>query len=160
MSQQEEVSHDEVASIIRTELQSSGVSIHSIPSERPFNPEKRRQIEKNSKRYFVVRGIAKFSCTKCRRWWPSAQAWCFIDLKEQEICYTYYQKCKRCYSKAKPKFAEKAVKGMSKYAVKKFLYRTGQKEKPERRKEQTKQTKKPHLSNRCQRCKEKKRRCC
>lgn len=72
----------------------------------------------NSKRYFEVKGFAWFSCPERHKRWPSAHSWCFLDLKEQEICYRDKQKCNKCNLSAKPEFQKESIKKMAKRAVK------------------------------------------
>ena len=78
-----------------------------------------------SKRYFDTKGFAWFRCPQKQKDWPSVRAWCVIDLKLQEICHRYYQKCNKCDSKAYPNFTVESLKKMAEYAVKQFLIRTG-----------------------------------
>ena len=89
-----------------------------IPQEGPFTSPKHHS---SSKRYFETKGFAWFSCPKKHHRWPSAQSWCFIDLKTQTICYRDRQKCKKCESESAPEFTEESIERMAAYVVKKFL---------------------------------------
>ena len=77
-----------------------------------------------SKRYFYTKGFAWFRCHQKHKYWPSAHAWCVIDLKLQEICHRDHQKCNKCDSKADPNFTVESLKKMAEYAVKQFLIKT------------------------------------
>ncbi len=100
----------------------NNVRAEQVPEETKFTYPKNHR---NSFRYFLTKGFAWFTCKKhdSDRHWPSAHAWCFIDLKEQKICYRYSQKCKKDNAKAKPgpEFIEDALQKMAEWVVKGFL---------------------------------------
>ena len=110
-----------IKKIIRDAMAEKGVEERDVPDEAPFISPAYAQ---SSKRYIEVKGFAWFSCPKKHHRWPSAQSWCFIDLKEQEICYRDNQKCKKCNSGASPEFTRESIEKMAQYAVKKFLIKT------------------------------------
>ena len=121
-SYQPEVSSEAIRDIIKAAMEAENVRERDIPTEHYFaSPEDGA----NSKRYFEVKGFAWFVCPRNDNRWPSAQSWCFMDLKKQAICYRDKQDCKKCESKASPEFTEEALKRMAEYAVKSFLIRTG-----------------------------------
>lgn len=109
-----EISKEEIKEIILREMDEQGVKVTDIPKETEFRGPK---YHGGSKRYFSTKGFAWFTCKKHNgdRHWPSAHAWCFIDLKEQEICHRYTQDCKRHNTKAElgPEFTEEALKKMA-----------------------------------------------
>ena len=122
-SYEPEVSPDDVKRIIKAAMDKKGVTKEEIPKERPFTtPE---ESTRGSKRYFETKGFAWFSCPKKNNRWPSAHAWCCIDLKEQKICYRDPQDCRKCESKVDPEFTEESIKRMAEYAVKRYLIKTG-----------------------------------
>ncbi len=132
------------------------VKVTDIPADLMFTHPSNH---KKSKRYFEVKGFAWFTCKKSHdkgnfRHWPSAHAWCFIDLKEQRICYRDVQECKEDNSRTdSPEFTEEALKRMIKYVVTSFLIRTGKKSIPQRADTETEQTDRgPHDERRCGKC--------
>lgn len=129
-----------------------------VPAETPFNYSRRRQIEKSSKRYFVVKGFAKFSCPK-HRVWPSAHAWCFIDLKTQSIRHRYRQVCKKCKYSAPPMFDKESLASMAQKGVNDYLSRKGLKKRPRKVKSVRMTHKTPHDRKRCFCCKDKGKKC-
>ena len=82
----------------------------------------------SSKRYFEKYGYTWFYCHEKDNRWPSTKAWCIIDLKEQIICRRYWQICKICGTKVRPRFPNHVIEKMVQCAVDSFLKRTGQKE--------------------------------
>ena len=109
--------------VIETVMKAAGVRVEDIPKEQHFTSPK---DVKNSKRYYKKTGFAQFSCPKGDRKWPSAHAWCIIDLKEKSICYLYKQGCQKCETMAFPEFTKEFVKWVAELAVKSFLRKTGQ----------------------------------
>ena len=120
-SYQPEMSTAAIKKIIQDAMARENVKEKDIPEEGPFISPAHAQ---SSKRYIEVKGFAWFSCPKKHHRWPSAQSWCFIDLKRQEICYRDYQKCKKCNSGASPEFTRESIEKMAQYAVKRFLIKT------------------------------------
>ena len=55
--------------------------------------------------------------------WPSTKAWCIIDMKEQTICRRYWQICKICGTKVRPRFPNHVIEKMVQCAVDSFLKR-------------------------------------
>ena len=150
-SYQPDVPPDAIRDIIKAAMVAKGVREQDIPTEHYFaSPEDGA----NSKRYIEVKGFAWFVCLRkdCR--WPSAQSWCFMDLKTQSICYRDKQECKKCESEASPEFTREALERMAEYAVKSFQIRTGR----ERREYHPRSTDTedtqggPHDEGRCGKC--------
>ena len=116
-----EISSDAVQAIIKEAMAKENIKEIDIPQEGPFTSPK---YHNNSKRYFESKGFAWFSCPNKHHRWPSAQSWCFIDLKTQTICYRDKQKCKKCESEAPPEFMKESIEKMAAYVVRKFLIKT------------------------------------
>ena len=118
-----EPSEDEIRDIILEVMREGDVTPVQIPNEGRFVIER----AEHSKRYFETKGFAWFCCPEGHNRWPSAHSWCFLDLKKQVICHRYTQDCRKnkCETSVDPGFTEEAVEKMAKYAVKKFLTRTG-----------------------------------
>ena len=116
-----EISAAAIMKIIQDAMAEKNVIGGGIPKERPFTSPTGAQ---RSKRYLEVKGFAWFSCPKKHHRWPSAQAWCYVDLKNQSICYRDAQKCKKCNSKAMPQFSEGSIERMAEFVVRKFLIKT------------------------------------
>lgn len=104
-------------------MEAEGVKVGDIALERPFTSPK---DVKKSRRYFMKKGFAWFTCPSGDKTWPSAHAWCIVDLKEGKICYRYKQGCQKCESMASPEFTKEYVEWVAELAVKSFLRRTGQ----------------------------------
>ena len=119
---EEEVNSSAVKKIILEAMNKEDVEVADIPHEGLLDLENC----KRSKRYFYTKGFAWFKCPKRHKNWPSAHAWCVIDLKRKKICHRDYQKCNKCDSKADPNFTEESLERMAEYAVKQFLIRTHQ----------------------------------
>ena len=101
------------------------VQKRKVPFEKPFNHKILDQY-KGSRRYFEVKGFAWFACPDCdKKPWPSAHAWCFIDLKMQKICFRYKQYCKNCENRVRPKFTQEALQKMAAHVVKWYLIKIG-----------------------------------
>lgn len=148
-----------MTSIFQDVMARNKISPGLVPAENAFNFSRRKKIEVSSERYFVIKGFATFSCPK-HRVWPSAHAWCFIDLKTQSLRHRYKQRCKKCNYSAKPIFAEEAFENMMQKAVNKFLRRRGLKKRIKRLKNMRRTTHKiPHDTIRCERCKDKRSNC-
>jgi hypothetical protein len=94
-----------------------------IPSEHQFTTPGNA---KNSKRYFETKGFAWFKCPSRDNCWPSAHAWCFIDLKKQTICHRDPQDCRKCECEVDPEFTEESIEKMAEYATKRYLIKTGE----------------------------------
>ena len=122
-SYEPEVSPGAVKRIIKEAMDEKRVSKEEIPKERPFTTP--GESTRGSKRYFEVKGFAWFSCIGRDNRWPSAHAWCCIDLKEQKICYRDPQNCRKCECEANPEFTEESIERMAEYAVKRYRIRTG-----------------------------------
>jgi len=118
-----EIPQAAIKKIIGESMAEYGIRKRDIPGEGLFtSPDN----TKGSKRYFESKGFAWFSCPKKHHRWPSAHSWCFIDLKEQVICYRDEQKCRKCNSKAMgPEFTEESLVKMATYVVKQYLIRIG-----------------------------------
>ncbi len=151
-----EISIDAIKAIILKEMARQNVNAEEIPKERVFTLPKNH---KNSKRYFETKGLAWFVCMKSHnkgnyKRWPSAHSWCFIDLKEQKICYRDKQQCNVHNTTAEngPEFTKEALEKMAKYAVEGFLIKMGL-GLPPGRSTRTKQTEGgPHDKARCGKC--------
>ena len=99
--------------------------------------------------------------------WSSAHSWCYIDLKQQRICYRDEQKCRKndCEMPVSPEFSEAEIEKMAEYAVSQFFMRLGRKK--GRRgggwrgwaETFTGANDKPHDQKRCGRCKRLGRKC-
>ena len=133
-------------------MDEKGVTIEKIPIECPFTTP--GESTKDSKRYFEVKGFAWFCCPMRDNRWPSAHAWCCIDLKEQNICYCDVQDCRNCEAKASPEFTEESIERMAEYAVKRYRIRTGDpKQVPFYSSISERETEGgPHDEERCSRC--------
>ena len=148
---QPEVPPGTITDIIKAAMTAQNVKECDILSEPQFtSPEN----VKKSQRYFEVKGFAWFGCPRKHHRWPSAQSWCFMDLKTQTICYRDAQKCKKCESKASPEFTREALERMAKYAVKSFLIETRRERRVYHpRSTDTEDTQGgPHDEGRCGRC--------
>ena len=182
--------------IIAEVMEENNVSPDDIPVENPFDPSRPASQIDGSKRYFHVKGFARFNehddddhveedeedesdgddeprysyrvlGARCTRTWPSAHAWCIMDLKEQKIVKRYPQDCQRCDGSAQPEFDEEAIRRMAEYAVKSFLIRSGLYVSPrdpfdfrDLRDSLDHEGQQPHDEARCARCRELGRRCC
>ncbi len=108
-----EISEEAIREIIRMEMDRQNVRITKI-----------------DRRMFEVKGFAWITCTKNHpgkkengvRHWPSAHAWCKIDLMKQTICYRYFQGCKKhgLKDRPKPEFTKNGIEKMAKYVVTAF----------------------------------------
>ena len=127
------------------------MTTEEIPWENRFtSPQEARYSE----RYFEAKGFAWFRCQEDGKCWPSAHAWCFIDLKKQRICYRYKQNCKKCEFRTKPGFTESAVTRMARFVVEKYLIRIGELEiLPVSGNDGTMTKGGPHDQDRCGKCK-------
>ncbi len=107
-----------------------------------------------SLRYFNTKAFAWFSCPKRHKRWPSAHAWCYLDLKEMEICYRFLQECNQCNKDAQPEFSVESVKRMATFAVQMYLRRTGKlvREDHSFHSEPLTAEGKPHDEDRCGKC--------
>ena len=93
----------------------SNITPADIPEEGPFiSPEDAQ----GGKRYYEVKGFAWFTCQD--KSWPSAHAWCFIDLKKQVICFRYTQGCNKCEKKVSPEFSADSIQSMAEFVVRRF----------------------------------------
>ena len=132
-----------------------GVSAYQIPElDNPSTYTSLKRLERESKRYFAVKGFAVFRCPVEPRTWASAHTWCYMDLKTQTIHQHYTQDCRKCETEVLPNYDEAAVEHMAEYAVSQFLHRTGRGERPQRSYDPNRKTKKRyHDKKRCGRCK-------
>ena len=105
-----------------------------------------------SKRYFKKYSFAWFKCPNVDNNWPSARAWCIIDLKLRRICYRYWQKCKYCDAIAKPKFPRYSVENMAQHAVDSYLTCRGWNTWQESPGGTTRNVRGDHDEERCQEC--------
>ena len=153
----EEPSPDEIRDIILEAMKEEDIYPEDVPEEE----EKPFDIGNNlyqSCRYFTKHGLGQFHCSDKN--WSSVLAWCYIDLKEQEICYRYYQKCHSCDKKVWPKFFKEAIENMVYLAVQSFLIRTGRKEKEETDGNSSRHIGGPHDKASCEKCIRRGHRCC
>ncbi len=122
-SYEAEPSSAEIKRIILEVMTEEGVLPSQVPNESGFS----MASSSYSKRYFETKGFAWFPCPRNHNRWASAHAWCFLDLKKQEICYRDKQNCKKggCETAVNPGFTEESVTRMANYAVTQFLIRTG-----------------------------------
>jgi hypothetical protein len=157
----------ETPRVIAEVMSSLGLSPKDIPEEEPFNPRKRWSLLKYSLRYYKVKGKGWYGCgctalqTGDRHNWASPYSWCIIDLKEQKIRYSWYEKCQLCDTKTLPKFPLDEIRIMAEFVVKKHLVSIGEMA-PEHlsdSEEEERQEKGPHLENLCAMCRELKRPC-
>ena len=137
--------------IILAEMKAEGVKVEDIPFERYFTSP---DDAISSKRYFERKGFAWFACPEGDKKWPSAHAWCVIDLRTQCICFHDTQECNQCESEARPEFSAAVLRKMAKSAVKTFLRRTGRLayEPPADTDNEGQQGGGPHDQNRCGKC--------
>ena len=112
-----------IKDIIRDALDEYDISARRIPYE--YQPFRTPHDAQRSRRYLEVRGFAWFSCPQKHHRWASANAWCFIDLKKQAICYSYKQSCKKCESKVKPVFLDDSVEKMADIVAVRYLKMIG-----------------------------------
>lgn len=153
------MSREEIRAIFLDVMAKNKITPQHVPTERVFDYSRRKQIEKSSRRYFVVKGFAKFRCPKHRAW-PSAHSWCFVDLKTLSIVHRYKQSCKRCNFTVEPIFVDEDVlENMLQNGVSQFMYRRGWKKRPKRKNTRRMTRKVPHDTRRCSRCKDKRRNC-
>ena len=131
MAQRRDDSDDLETEVIARIMMEKGVSPRSIPSEPKTDPDDLDSV-KRSKRYFRVKGFAWFkrhskrwSGGFCSRTWPSAHAWCIMDLKRQEIVEKIGQGCQKCESMSFPEFEEESLERMAEYAVDSYLRKVG-----------------------------------
>ena len=116
--------------VIAGVMDERGVSARNIPEEPETDPEDFDTVRR-SWRYFRVKGFARFrrhrdpSGGYCSRTWPSAHAWCIMDLKEQKIIHKFDQNCQQCEGMGLPDFDEKALERMADYAVESYLRKSG-----------------------------------
>jgi len=158
-----EVSAADIRSIIKDEMRKQNVSAEDIRKETEvevafIGPDHHR----GSKRYFEAEGFAWFNCFKVAKHnrvkrWASAHAWCFIDLKELQICYRYKQECNKCNLAADkgPEFTRYALNKMARYAVRGFLIRTGRIQVKRKSPVEDKDEESgdgPHDEERCEKC--------
>ncbi len=158
------MSRSTVRDIIKDAMDYYDVKARKIAYE--YHPFRTPREAKGSKRYFEVRGFAWFNCPQKHHRWASAHSWCFIDLKTQTICYSDKQNCKKCESKAKPKFTEESIETMADIVVEKYLRRIGKWDSPlssndDGSSSDNQRTKGgPHDQERCGKCRRQGRRCC
>ena len=112
---------------IKRKMDEYNVQKRKVPFEQPFYMF--RENYQESRRYILVKGFAWFNCearhAKKKKPWPSAHAWCAIDLKMQRICRRYKQKCNKCETRVRPMFTPEAIEKMVTYAVKVYLIKIG-----------------------------------
>ena len=137
------------------------VSPRSIPSEPETDPDDLDSV-KRSKRYFRVKGFAWFKrhgkSGSCSRTWPSAHAWCIMDLKRQEIVEKIGQDCQECEGMSFPEFDEESLERMAEYAVESYLRKVGRLSPAEPIEDMSNlsdalEESKPHDEERCGMCK-------
>ena len=117
-----ELSATAVTEIIQEASAKKNVKQSDIPEEEPFTTPENAQ---HSKRYFEVKGYARFFCENNHRW-VSGHSWCFVDLKKQVICYRDTQKCWKCPSKTTPEFTRECFQEMAMFVVHMYLIKTRQ----------------------------------
>ena len=107
-----------------------------------------------------VKGFAWFYCS-CNRQWPSAHAWCIVDLNELTISLPLptQQACRDCESWIYPNFDGEAIKRMAAYAVKCCLIKMGLLDKEPSMDTDRIDTQGPHDEERCRKCIKKGRSC-
>jgi len=152
-----EPSADEIKEIILDAMESEDVYPEDVPEEKPFDVNDQHHLRKSC-RYFRKHGFGIFDCRD--KDWASVFSWCYIDLKEQEICYRYYQKCQTCDGKVLPKYDKGAIKKMAALAVESFLIRTGRKERQESDGNPSRRLDGPHDEANCELCIRLGSRCC
>ena len=136
---QPEISPDAIKAIILEVMKEYGVKLKDIRKVRHLR--------------FEMKGFAWFACPKRDNYWPSAHAWCILDLKTQTLCDRYKQGCKKCESKASPEFTPDSIRRMAKRAVKLFLIRTGKlASDPPNTDTDESQGGAPHDEDRCSKC--------
>ena len=162
---QRDDSDDLETEVIARIMMEKGVSPRGIPSEPETNPDDLDSV-KRSKRYFRVKGFAWFkrhgktgwSGGFCSRTWPSAHAWCIMDLKGQKIVEKIGQGCQKCESMSFPEFAEESLERMAEYAVDSYLRKVGRLSPAEPIEDMSSlsdalEESKPHDESRCGMCK-------
>ena len=150
-STEQEPSPEIIKQIILEALKSEEVGPEDVPHEEPFVLTD--DVIRKSHRFFEKYGTGNFSCPTNDNHWPSVYSRCFIDLKEQTICYRYYQNCKKCETEVRPTYSYEVIEKMAMYAVDSFLIRTGRKEKEEKGGYQNRQIRGEHDETRCEKCK-------
>ena len=116
--------------VIARVMKEKGVSARLVPREPKTNPDSVDAVA-ISRRYFRVKGFARFQRHQkprgghCGRTWPSAHAWCIMDLKEQGIILKFGQDCQKCEGMVFPEFDEEALERMADYAVDSYLRKIG-----------------------------------
>ena len=126
MATSSDLTSEDKARIISEVMEEYKVTPRQIPYELPFNIREIESISRKSHRYFKVKGFAWFrSHNACARSWPSAHAWCVIDLKEQTVCYEFKQDCQSCDEAVTPEYDSDVFREMVEFAVKLYLKRTG-----------------------------------
>lgn len=157
---------DTVKTIIQQVMEEKGIDPKSVPTEESLECRPRPKRIKKSKRYFLTRSRGVFpqhedQVPDCHRTWSSAHAWSVMDLKEQQIPYCYWQKCKKrqCKTGVEPVYDVESITRMAEWACDEFLIRMGRKERPVNEDAPKKSTG-PHDRMRCQMCRLLHRKCC
>lgn len=89
----------DIEAIICEIMKEKEVYTKKIDEEDPFDLEEflnnLNNRENWSTRYFRGHALGKFKCeeTLCDNSWPSAYAWCIIDLKKQKVIKKFKQEC-------------------------------------------------------------------
>lgn len=152
--------------IIQQVMKENNLDPNSVPSEPHIEDPSDPESIRDSKRYFNTRGSGKFTPddeqeTGCHRTWSSAHSWSVMDLKEQEICYRYWQKCKKCEKEVKSVYDKTSIRRMAEWACNECLIRMGLRRREQRSDEDDpEKPTPPHDIKRCEMCKRKGRKCC
>lgn len=111
---------------IQKAMTEKGITTDEIPRENQVNDPSIPDSINRSKRYFRVRGFARFrEHDGCRRTWASVNGWAVMDLKQQVLCYRYSEECRSCKGSSQPNFDNEALAKMANWATDKYLERCG-----------------------------------
>ncbi len=106
-----------------------------------------------------TKGFAWFRCPSRDNGWPSAHAWCTMNLRNQTIYDYFSQDCRKCESSVNPRFTTEGIEKMAEYAVMRCLRPMGRMAGRAPTREDTEMQGGPHQENRCGKCKALKRSC-
>ena len=105
------LSKEEITAIFDEVYEDLEIDVCKVQDEEyPFNLKAYQERMKNratwSKRYFRGETYGKFDCgnprcTRKKKSWTSAHAYCILDLKRKEVARYFWQKCKECQKNKK-----------------------------------------------------------
>ena len=115
---------DALQRFLLDEMDKWDIKTEDIPENLDVDPSDVNDIMRSTtKRYYRCKAPAYFYSHEDptggghTKGWPSAHAWCTIDLKMLCIAHRFPQKCNQCEGESKPRFDEKGLKRMAEYAV-------------------------------------------